>query len=124
VKLNENSLQSKSFSKRNFFWICSEKRRHKMSDKETPKYAKLVEGADGLSLGISIVVAVLIGVGAGILMKKSFGYDWLLWLGVLWGIGGAILNVYKAYKKQVASYDEFKDDVRYKKYANQDDDEE
>lgn len=95
-----------------------------MSDKETPKYAKLVEGADGLSLGISIVVAVLIGVGAGILMKKSFGYDWLLWLGVLWGIGGAILNVYKAYKKQVASYDEFKDDVRYKKYANQDDDEE
>jgi len=95
-----------------------------MDSKETPKYAKLVEGADGLSLGISIVVAVLIGVGAGILMKKTFGYDWLLWLGVLWGIGGAVLNVYKAYQKQVASYDEFKDDVRYKKYENQDDDEE
>ena len=94
-----------------------------MANKETPKYAKLVEGADGLSLGISIVVAVLIGVGAGMFMKSSLGYDWLLWIGVSWGIGGAIMNVYKAYKKQVASYEEFKDDVRYKKYDNQDDDE-
>lgn len=94
-----------------------------MSKEETPKYAKLVEGADGLSLGISIVVAILIGVGAGMLMKNSFGYDWLLWVGVFWGIGGAILNVYKAYKKQVESYAEFKDDVRYKKYEEQDDDE-
>jgi len=95
-----------------------------MNDEKTPKYAKLVEGADGLSLGISIVVAVLIGVGAGMLMKSYFGYDWLLWVGVFWGVGGAILNVYKAYKKQVASYAEFKDDVRYKKYENQDDDDE
>lgn len=92
--------------------------------KETPKYAKLVEGADGLSLGISIVVAVLLGVGAGILMKKTFGYDWLLWVGVFWGVGGAIMNVYKAYKKQVESYAEFKDDVRYKKYEDNDDDDE
>jgi len=53
-----------------------------MSTEEKPKYAKLVEGADGLSLGISIVVAVLIGVGAGMLMKNFFGYDWLLWMGV------------------------------------------
>ena len=75
----------------------------------TPKYAKLVEGADGLSLGVSIVVAILLGVGAGYLMKSSFGYDWLLWLGVFWGVSAAILNVYKAYKKQVASYEEFKE---------------
>jgi O-antigen/teichoic acid export membrane protein len=93
-----------------------------MNNDEKPKYAKLVEGADGLSLGISIVVAVLIGVGAGILMKNFFGYDWLLWLGVFWGVGGAISNVYKAYKKQVESYAEFKDDVRYKKYEDDDDD--
>jgi F0F1-type ATP synthase assembly protein I len=91
-----------------------------MADK--PKYAKLVEGADNLSLGISIVVAILIGVGFGIFLKKSFGYDWLLWLGVFWGIGGAILNVYKAYKKQVAEYEEFKDENRYKKYQNQNED--
>lgn len=90
-------------------------------DKETPKYAKLVEGADGLSLGVSIVVAILLGVGAGMLMKGAFGLDWLLWVGVFWGIGGAIMNVYKAYKKQVESYAEFKDDVRYKKYEEDDD---
>ena len=93
-------------------------------DKETPKYAKLVEGADGLSLGVSIVVAILLGVGAGMLMKSALGYDWLLWIGVFWGIGGAVMNVYKAYKKQVESYAEFKDDVRYKKYDNKDDDDE
>ncbi len=61
-----------------------------MSKKETPKYSKLVEGADGLSLGISIVVAILMGIGAGMLMKSSLGYDWLLWVGVFWGIGGAV----------------------------------
>jgi len=95
-----------------------------MSEKEKPKYSKLVEGADGLSLGISLAVAVLMGVGAGMLMKSALGYDWLLWVGVFWGVGAAILNVYKAYEKQVKSYDEYKDDVRYKKYEKQDKDEE
>jgi F0F1-type ATP synthase assembly protein I len=89
---------------------------------DKPKVGKIVEGADSLSLGISIVVAILLGIGAGILMRDSFGYDWLLWLGVFWGISAAVLNVYKAYKKQVKAYDEFKDDVRYKKYENQKDD--
>jgi len=95
-----------------------------MSTEEKPKYAKIVEGADGLSLGISIVAAILIGVGAGMLMRNFFGYDWLLWVGIFWGVGGAVMNVYKAYKKQVESYAEFKEDVRYKRYENQDDDEE
>ena len=95
-----------------------------MSTEEKPKYAKIVEGVDGLSLGISIVVAILIGVGAGMLMRNFFGYDWLLWVGIFWGVGGAVMNVYKAYKKQVESYAEFKEDVRYKRYENQDDDEE
>ena len=83
-----------------------------MADK--PKYAKLVEGADNLSLGISIVVAILIGVGFGIFLKKSFGYDWLLWLGVFWGVAAAVLNIYKAYKKQMKELEKLKDDVRYK----------
>lgn len=95
----------------------------KSNKEEEPKYAKLVEGADGLSLGISIVVAVLMGVGAGILMKKYIGYDWLLWVGVFWGVGGAIMNVYKAYKKQVSSYEEFKPEVRYKEYEKEEDEE-
>ncbi len=44
----------------------------------------------------------------------------LLVLGVFWGVGGAILNVYKAYKKNVESLNELKDDVRYKHYNQKD----
>jgi len=69
-----------------------------------------------------MVVAVLLGVGAGILMKNYFHQAWLLWLGVFWGVGGAILNIYKAYKKQMKSLDELKDDVRYKNYKPKIDD--
>ena len=65
-----------------------------------PKYKPLVEGIDQLSLGISIVVAILLGIGIGMGLKNLFGYGWLLWLGVFWGVGGAILNIYKAYEKQ------------------------
>jgi len=92
-----------------------------MSEKEKPKYGKLIEGAEQLSLGISIVVAVLIGIGVGLLMSSWFNTPWLLWVGVSWGIGGAILNVYK---KNVASLDELKEDVRYKKYQQPKDDDE
>ena len=95
-----------------------------MSDKQKPKYGKLIEGAEQLSLGISIVVAILIGIGLGMLMSDWFNTPWLLWVGVSWGVGGAILNVYKAYKKNVDSLDELKDDVRYKKYQQQKDDDE
>ncbi len=80
---------------------------------QEPKMKKIVDAADGLSLGISIVVAVLIGVGLGLGMKSLFGYTWLLWLGVFWGISAAILNIYKAYKKQKASLDELAKDPRY-----------
>jgi F0F1-type ATP synthase assembly protein I len=91
---------------------------------EQPKYGNYVEGAEQLSLGVSIVVAILMGVGLGWLMRHWFGYEWLFWVGVSWGIGGAILNIYKAYKKNVASLDELKEDVRYKKYQQPKDDEE
>jgi len=95
-----------------------------MSETQEPKYKKLIEAADGLSLGISIVVAILIGVGLGLLMKNLFGYGWLLWLGVFWGVGGAILNIYKAYDKQKKSLDELANDPRYrhKKYDNDEED--
>ncbi|AFL68206.1 AtpZ/AtpI family protein [Sulfurospirillum barnesii] len=86
---------------------------------EKPKYGKLIEGADNLSLGVSMVVAILMGIGLGWLMRDWFGYEWLFWLGVFWGVGGAILNIYKAYKKNVQSFDELKEDVRYKKYQKQ-----
>jgi len=82
---------------------------------------KVVDAADGLSLGISIVVAVLIGVGLGYLLRKWFGYEWLFWLGVFWGIAAAILNVYKAYIKQKASLDELANDPRYQQRSFEDD---
>ena len=85
-----------------------------MQMKQKPKLGKIVEGAEQLSLGISIVVAVLIGVGLGIWMKNIFGYGWLLWLGVFWGVAAAVLNIYKAYKKQMKELEKLKDDVRYK----------
>ncbi len=81
---------------------------------EKPKHGKLIEGANQLSLGISIAVAVLIGAGAGILMKKYLGYDWLLWLGLFWGVAAAVLNVKRAYQKQKAELDKLKDDPLYK----------
>ena len=90
---------------------------------EKPKYGKVIEGAEQLTLGVSIVVAILMGIGLGLLMKHWFDAPWLLWLGVFWGVGGAILNIYKAYKKQIKSLDELKDDVRYKKYQQNDKDE-
>jgi len=91
---------------------------------EEPKFKKIVNAADELSLGISIVVAVLIGVGLGIFMRNIFGYPWLLWLGVFWGIAAAILNIYKAYDKQKKSLDELANDPRYrhKKYNDSDED--
>ena len=90
---------------------------------EKPKYGKYVEGAEQLSLGVSIVVAILMGIGLGWLMRDWFGYEWLFWLGVFWEVSGAILNISKAYKKNATSFDELKDDVRYKKYQNTNDDE-
>jgi len=89
---------------------------------DEPKLRKLVSAADGLSLGISMVVAVLLGVGLGLLMKNIFGISWLLWIGVFWGVA-AVLNVYKAYEKQKKSLDELADDPRYRhrKYDDSDD---
>ncbi|MCH9740859.1 MAG: AtpZ/AtpI family protein [Epsilonproteobacteria bacterium] len=94
------------------------------TEQEEPKFKKIVNAADGLSLGISMVVAIVIGVGLGILMKNLFGYEWLFWLGVFWGIAAAILNVYKAYAKQKKSLDELADDPRYRhqKYDDSDED--
>jgi len=92
-------------------------------EENDPKFKKVVIAADGLSLGISIVVAVLIGVGLGYLLRKWFGYEWLFWLGVVWGIAAAILNVYKAYVKQKASLDELAEDPRYKRRTFDEDDE-
>lgn len=106
--------------------MASEKRQPeedngKRDSEETPKAKKIIEGASDLSLGISMVVAVLIGVGIGYWLRSIFGYEWLFWLGVFWGIAAAILNIYKAYKKQMRSLEELKNDPRYRNYRDFDD---
>jgi F0F1-type ATP synthase assembly protein I len=93
---------------------------------QEPKFKKVVVAADGLSLGISMVVAVLLGVGIGYGLRKLFGYDWLFWLGVFWGIAAAILYVYKAYAKQKKELDELANDPKYarRKYDSSGDEDE
>lgn len=91
----------------------------KIMEQEEPKLKKLVNAADGLSLGISIVVAVLMGVGIGIGLQKLTGAWWTIFIGVFIGVGAAISNVYKAYAKQKKVLDELAKDPRYSYKANQ-----
>jgi F0F1-type ATP synthase assembly protein I len=78
-----------------------------------PKHRPKLEALDNLSLGISMVVALLIGVAIGIGLKNLTGYTWTLWIGVALGVAAAILNVYKVYKKASKSFDELENDPRY-----------
>jgi F0F1-type ATP synthase assembly protein I len=91
-----------------------------------PRVKPIIEAADSLSLGISMVVAVLIGVGIGWLLKNLTGAYWTFWIGVFIGIAAAILNVYKAYSKQYKEFEELAKEPRYaiKKKIDDDDDDE
>ena len=91
---------------------------------ETPRIKPIIEAADHLSLGISMVVAVVMGVGIGFLLKSMTGIAWTLWIGVFIGIAAAILNVFKAYKKQQEMYNELAKEPRYaiKKQLEEEDD--
>jgi len=101
-----------------------------MSEEREPRLKPIIEGAESLSLGISMVVAVLIGVGIGLGLKHLFGHAWLLWIGVFIGIAAAVLNVYKAYSKQFKEYEKLAQEPRYQykrdleKEALEDDEEE
>ncbi len=88
-----------------------------MSNKE-PKYKEILAGIAGLSLGISIIVALLLGVGVGILLYNLFEVFWVFWIGVFWGVCAAILNVYKAYKSQVKEFEKLAKDPKYNHCSN------
>ncbi|DAB27555.1 MAG: arginine biosynthesis protein ArgJ [Sulfurimonas sp. RIFOXYD12_FULL_33_39] len=95
-------------------------------EQKAPRIKPIIEAADHLSLGISIVVAVLMGVGIGILLKNFTGITWTLWIGVFIGIAAAILNVYKAYSRQYKEFEKLAQEPRYaiKKQLQDEDDEE
>ena len=92
-------------------------------EEKAPRIKPIIEAADSLSLGISMVVAVLMGVGIGYLLRKWTDIGWLFWLGVAIGITAAILNVYKAYSKQYKVFEELAKQPRYavKKQLDEDD---
>lgn len=80
---------------------------------QKPRIKPIIEAADSLSLGISMVVAVVMGVGIGWLLRRLTDIGWLFWVGVGIGIAAAILNVYKAYSKQYKEYEELAKQPRY-----------
>jgi len=82
-------------------------------EKSAPRIKPIIEAADSLSLGISMVVAVIMGVGIGWLLKRLTDEPWTFWIGVAIGIAAAILNVYKAYSKQYKEYEELAKEPRY-----------
>ncbi|MDD3060400.1 MAG: arginine biosynthesis protein ArgJ, partial [Sulfurimonas sp.] len=47
-------------------------------EEKKPRIKPIIEAADSLSLGISMVVAVLMGVGIGFLLRNLTGIGWLL----------------------------------------------
>jgi len=82
--------------------------------KVEPKHKDKLEALDNMSLGISIVVAIVLGVGIGLLLKSWTGYTWTLWVGVVYGIAAAVLNVQKAYKRAKKDLDKLAEDPKYK----------
>lgn len=89
-----------------------------------PRLKPVIEGAESLSLGISMVVAVLIGVAIGLGLKNLTGATWTLWIGVAIGIAAAVLNVYKAYSKQYKEFEELAKERRYRVKDHLEDEEE
>ncbi len=82
-------------------------------EKKVPKHRDKVVALDNLSLGISIVAAIVIGFGIGYGLKQWTGYSWTLWLGIFWGIAAAGLNIYKAYKRAQKEFEGLENDPRY-----------
>jgi len=96
-----------------------------MSKEEKPRLKPIIEGAETLSLGISMVVAIMIGVGIGLGLRSMTGAGWTLWVGVAIGIAAAFLNVFKAYSKQYKEFEKMAKEPRYaikKKLEDDDDD--
>lgn len=95
------------------------------NEEQKPRLKPIIEGAESLSLGISMVVAVLIGVAIGLGLKNLSGIGWLLWVGVGIGIAAAGLNVFKAYSKQYKEFEKLARDPRYNMgQSKKDDDDE
>jgi F0F1-type ATP synthase assembly protein I len=94
--------------------------------KEEPKLKPIIDAADHLSLGISIVVAIAMGVGIGYVLKSWTGASWTMFIGIFIGVAAAIMNIYKAYSKQYKDMQDLAKQPRYamKKQIQDDEDDE
>ena len=77
------------------------------------KIKGFTKGANDLSLGISLVIAILLGLGFGYMLYKWLGYYWLIWVGLFYGVAAAVLNVFKAYRSLKKELDEIQSDEKY-----------
>ncbi|NLY04048.1 MAG: AtpZ/AtpI family protein [Campylobacter sp.] len=77
----------------------------------------IIRGADSLSLGISMVVAVAIGVICGYYSAKWTGVRGFFYFFLIIGVAAAFLNVYKFYKMQQKELKELENNPKYAKYA-------
>ena len=84
---------------------------------------EVIKGAEQLSLGISIVVAIIICSGAGYWIMKETGWTCTLFAGLAVGIAAAGLNVKKAYDAQIKSLEQLKDESKFKPVKDDEDDE-
>ena len=78
------------------------------------KVREKIEWAEKLSLGISVVVAILLGVGLGIWLKNLFGQWWWVLIGSFWGVAAAYQNLKRAYLKVKKELDE--EAKKYREY--------
>jgi len=92
-------------------------------EEKKPRIKPIIEAADSLSLGISMVVAVFMGIGIGWILRRLTEIEWLFFVGVGIGIAAAILNVYKAYSKQYKAYEALAKEPRYAMKKQLEDDE-
>lgn len=94
----------------------SENNKETMQDQDLKegKIQTLTRSASDLSLGISMIVAVLLGFGVGYLLYKWLGYYWLIWVGLGYGVAAAILNVVKAYRRLYRDLDSLRHEEKYK----------
>ncbi len=107
--------------------MADTKKQELNEEERKPRIKPIIEAADSLSLGISMVVAVAMGVGIGYLLRSLTDVAWLFWVGIAIGIAAAILNVYKAYSKQYKAYEELAKEPRYaikRKLEEEDEDDE
>lgn len=94
--------------------IIFQKQFNKGSNIMSKKIKNIILAVDNLSLGISMVVATVLGVLIGLGLKSVFGYEWLLWLGILWGVLASFLNVYKVYKRHKKDLDKLSEEIDLK----------